>query len=215
MGIETQLQGAGVPRGLRHMIQQSIDEPAAAMLGRNEESLHPPVGIVNATSASRSSRRAGRMSWFTPSSPMLAKGGGGRCRARPRFYSAGRPTTRLDAREPRRHNGEVRIRLVLIAVAFAVLALAGVRGVDSRAIEPHGPLGSDAACVVAAQPPADVDPPAIVRAAVTTPAAPQTHLDVEAPRHTRLVTDAGTVVRQARTQPDRRITSPRSFPLLI
>lgn len=123
----------------------------------------------------------------------------------------------LDAPRPRRHNGEVRIRLVLIAVAFAVLAFAGVRGADPRAIEPVplGPVGNGAACVVFAQPPADVDPPAIVRAAVTTPAAPQTHLDIESSRHTRLVNDTGTVVRQARPQLDHRVTSPRTFPLLI
>lgn len=106
----------------------------------------------------------------------------------------------------------MRIRLVLIAVAFAVLALAGLRGDDARSIEPRN---AGTACELAAQPDTDVDPPAIVRAAVATPSAPQTHLDVETLRHTRHVSDAGTVVRQARTQPDSRVTSPRTFPLLI
>jgi hypothetical protein len=105
----------------------------------------------------------------------------------------------------------VRIRLVLIAVAFVVLALAGVRAADSHAITPS----DSAVCVVTAQPPTDVDPPAMVRAALTAPAAPQTHLDIDASQYTRFVNDAGTVVRLARTQRDLRLTAPRTFPLLI
>lgn len=106
----------------------------------------------------------------------------------------------------------MRIRLVLIAVAFAVLAFAGLRGDDTRSLEPRN---AGTSCELAAQPDSDIDPPAIVRAAVATPSAPQTHFDVESLRHTRLVDDAWTFVREARTQPDSRVSSPRTFPLLI
>ena len=129
---------------------------------------------------------------------------------KPQFYSA-----RLDARRIRHDNDEVRVRPVLIALAFAVLAFAGLRGDDARSVERHGPLGNDTACVLAAQPATDVDPPAIIRAAVATPAAPQTHLDIEWLGRTPLVNDAGTAVRHTRTQPGHRVTSPHTFPLLI
>ena len=130
---------------------------------------------------------------------------------RVRFYSSSRPAFLLDRRRPRRHNDGVRIRLVLIAVAFAVLALAGLRGDDARAIEPHG-----TASVLAAQPAADVDPPAIIRAAVTTPAAPQTHFDLEAGlRDACAVLDAAAAAPRVPADPAYDSSRPRTFPLLI
>lgn len=107
----------------------------------------------------------------------------------------------------------MRTRLALIAIAFAVLAFAGFRGDDSRALEPRH---ADTACELAAQPDTDIDPPAIVRAAVATPAAPQTHLDIEPGRRAaRPPLDAAAAALHVPADPSYDLSRPRTFPLLI
>lgn len=114
---------------------------------------------------------------------------------------------------PGHHNGEVRIRLTLIAAALAVLALAGLRGDDARANEAaHVAV---ATTHLVAQPAPDVDPPAIVRAAVATPSGPQTLAAIDARGGARPVPGPLAAATQTPADPAYDVSRPRTFPLLI
>jgi hypothetical protein len=117
----------------------------------------------------------------------------------------------LDARRTRHHNGDVRLRPILIALALLVLAFAGLRHDDAGA--PH--TGGVVASQLSSQPAPDHEPPTIVRAAVTASATAQTHVACEPRGHARTVLDVSSDGRQAPPVPAYRATLPQSFPLLI
>jgi hypothetical protein len=107
----------------------------------------------------------------------------------------------------------VRARLLLIAIALAVLAFAGLRHDDQRSREPHH--GGGASSRVAAQPAPDAEAPAIVRAAATAPATAQKDLASDSRGHVHPAHEFSTAIRHATAEPGYDISRPRSFPLLI
>jgi hypothetical protein len=132
----------------------------------------------------------------------------GRCSTVPQ--SAARP---LDARPARHHNVVVRLRLVFVAIALAVLALAGLRLENQRSVAPHSSIG--ASSHLSSQPAPDPEPPIIVRAAVTASATAQMHLACEPRCYVRPAQDVPSGSRQPPREPAYRAGLPRSFPLLI
>jgi hypothetical protein len=107
----------------------------------------------------------------------------------------------------------VRARLLLIAIALAVLACAGLRHDDERSREPH--RGGGASSRVAAQPAPDAEPPAIVRAAATAPATAQKGPASDLRGQVHPAHEFSAVIRHATTEPAYDFSRPRSFPLLI
>jgi hypothetical protein len=106
----------------------------------------------------------------------------------------------------------VRSRFILIVVALAVLAFAGLRHGDHRSTAPPGSNGATGQ--LAGQPAPDSALPAVVSAAATASAAVQT-LPHSGWRHlVRPAEDAFTAVRQTPLVPD-GATRRRTFPLLI
>jgi hypothetical protein len=122
-------------------------------------------------------------------------------------------TLSLDALPARRHNVQMRARLVLIAIALAVLASAGLRHDDQRSPEPYH--GSGGWSYIGAQPAPDAEPPAIIRAAVTAPATAQKNLPAESRGNVHPAREFSTAIRLATAQPGYDFSRPRSFPLLI
>jgi hypothetical protein len=120
---------------------------------------------------------------------------------------------RLDARPTRHHNVQVRARLLLIAIALAVLAFAGLCHDDERSGEPH--RGGGASSRVAAQPAPDAEPPAVVRAAATASATAQKDVAPESHGHVHPAHEFSTALRHATAEPGYDVSRPRSFPLLI
>jgi hypothetical protein len=113
----------------------------------------------------------------------------------------------------RRHNGLVRLRPILIALALVVLAFAGMRQDTDRSIAPH--TGSLASSQLSGQPAPDHEPPTIVRAAVTASATAQTHVACEPRAQGRPVQDVSIDGRRPLHDPEYRASLPQSFPLLI
>jgi hypothetical protein len=107
----------------------------------------------------------------------------------------------------------VRLRLVLIAIALAVLAFAGLRQEPERSIALH--TGSVASSQLSSQPAPDHEPPTIVRAAVTASATAQTQVACEPRGYERPTLDVATDGRQPLREPAWQAGLPRSFPLLI
>jgi hypothetical protein len=120
-------------------------------------------------------------------------------------------TCSLDARLGPHHNVPVKGRLIVIMLALAVLAFAGIHR-DDQAATTQGQ--SNAASGQLAGPPApEPDVPAIV-AAVTTSATIQTHLVAESQRPLRPALSVVTVSPHLPVVPH-STARPRVFPLLI
>lgn len=111
----------------------------------------------------------------------------------------------------RHHNGLVRPRLILIALALVVLAFAGLRQGDGRAQHTDGVVASQ----LSSQPAPDSEPPAIVKAAVTASGTAQTHVACESHAHERPARDLSTDGHRPLHDPEYRVSLPQSFPLLI
>ncbi len=125
----------------------------------------------------------------------------------------GPPEALLDSRPNRQHNVPVKLRHILIAFAFALLAIAGLSHGDAHSIEPL--QGGGEASRLAAQPSPDPELPVIVRAAMTAPASAQTLFDFEARFGMLPAPDVSSDSRQASTVPVYGVSKPHSFPLLI
>jgi hypothetical protein len=113
---------------------------------------------------------------------------------------------------PGDHNVQVRARDILMAIALAVLALAGLRLEAAAAIAPGA--GTATPSQLAAPPAPDVDPPAIVRAAITSSTHVPSQLSCDTSTAWHPVTDVRTNVRQTSLEPDYDVSRPRTFPLL-
>jgi hypothetical protein len=124
-----------------------------------------------------------------------------------------RATRALDAPSRSTHNDLVRIRSILIVIALAVLAFAGLGQDNDRSIAPHA--GSIASSQLSSQPAPDPEPPAIVKAAVTASATAQTYVACEPRGHERPALDVSTDGRVRLHDPACRASLPQSFPLLI
>jgi hypothetical protein len=107
----------------------------------------------------------------------------------------------------------VRLRLILVAIALTVLALAGLRQDDERSIAPQ--TGSIASSQLSSQPAPDHEPPTIVRAAVSASATAQTHVACEPRCCERPAPDLSTDGRRPLHDPEYRASLPQAFPLLI
>ena len=119
----------------------------------------------------------------------------------------------LDACPRPTHNGRVRLRVILIAIALAVVAFAGLHQDNDRSIAPH--TGSLASSQLSSQPAPDPEPPAIVKAVVTASASAQTHVACEPRGYERTALDVSTDGRMRLHRRDYRAGLPRTFPLLI
>lgn len=128
----------------------------------------------------------------------------------PAASSAGQPL-RLTPTTTRHHNGLVRLRLILIALALVALAFAGLRQDVARA--PHA--GGIASSHLSSQPAPDHEPPTIVRAVVTAAATAQTHVACEPRGRERSAQDVSIDRRRPLHEPACRASLPQSFPLLI
>ena len=109
------------------------------------------------------------------------------------------------------HNVSVRARLTLVAVALAILVVAGLRSGDQRASMLHGARGSSA---LAGPPAPDPWAPALANAALTSSTTAQTLSRDEWSRRLGNDPDPALVIVPAIHLPD-GTTRPLTFPLLI
>ena len=125
-----------------------------------------------------------------------------------------RPAARaLDAHSRSTHNDVVRLRSILLVIALAVLAFAGLGQDNDRSIAPHA--GSIASSQLFSQPAPDPEPPAIIKAAVPASATAQTHVACEPRSDDRPALDVSSDDRHTLRDPAYRASLPQSFPLLI
>ncbi|HVT45030.1 MAG TPA: hypothetical protein VMT00_11610 [Thermoanaerobaculia bacterium] len=108
----------------------------------------------------------------------------------------------------------MKLRFVLLALVFAILALAGISHDCAPSIEAHHG-GGEATRLTAPLPASEADIPVIVRASATTPASAQTILDFNPRLHIARALELSTAGRQVPVERGHDVLTPQSFPLLI
>ncbi len=107
----------------------------------------------------------------------------------------------------------VKSRLILLAIAFAILAIAGIAVDDVRSITPQTSAG--VATTLSAQPAPDQDLPVIARAAATAPASAQTMLDFTPHLHIHQAPGVSTRTHNTPVERNHNAATPQTIPLLI